>query len=147
MQFLRGCRLSASTGRFYIGPEGPLRANGAEKNSPEEKTLKNSPKIVKQRSGIDFPIFKSSIFTFVSQSNFQIAKWPLRYIKHSNTKPRVNQHKYIKKPRTNQHTHRITNFWTLGNTTMETIEAKALKNLGNIARKLSICENTYKFIF
>ena len=34
----------------------------------------------------------------------------------------------------------MTNFWTLGNTTMETIEAKALKNLGNIARKLFICK-------
>ena len=32
----------------------------------------------------------------------------------------------------------MTNFWTLGNTTMETIEAKALKNLENIVIKLFI---------
>ena len=41
----------------------------------------------------------------------------------------------------------MTNFWTLGNTTMETIVAKALKNLENIVRKLFIYKNTYKFIF
>ena len=32
----------------------------------------------------------------------------------------------------------MTNFWTLGNTTMEKIEAKALKNLENIVIKLFI---------
>ena len=41
----------------------------------------------------------------------------------------------------------MTNFWTLGNTTMETIEAKALKNLGNIARKLFICKIHKKLYF
>ena len=41
----------------------------------------------------------------------------------------------------------MTNYWTLGNTTMEIIGVKALKNLGNIVRKLYICKNTYKSIF
>ena len=41
----------------------------------------------------------------------------------------------------------MTNFWTLGNTTMETIEAKALKNLGNIATKLFICKIHKKLYF
>ena len=43
--------------------------------------------------------------------------------------------------------HIMTNFWTLGNTTMETIEAKALKNLGNIATKLFICKIHKKIYF
>ena len=42
----------------------------------------------------------------------------------------------------------MTNFWTLGNTTMEKIEAKALKNLENIVCNKAVhCKNTYKFIF
>merc|ERR1712008_556657 len=59
--------------------------------------------------------------------------------------PRANSHIYFKYFYAGILT--MTNCWTLGNTTMETIVAKELKNLENIVRKLFIYKNTYKFIF